>query len=107
MGYLEQAVLARNPVFRDRVRVAAVTAAEQIGGESQGDMTVAVYEKRQRLAASINSTGGEGQVGVFAWGVAANPVITMDSSDSDIQFTVNSIWSDVAEVTALDAVPPP
>lgn len=108
MGFLEQSVLARNPTFRERVRVAVVTAAQQIGGEAQADMPEAAYLKRQRLAADVNASGGEAMAQVFAWAVAANPAITMESVDSDLQFVVNSVWGDVAGVTALDAaVPPP
>jgi hypothetical protein len=32
----------------------------------------------------------------FALAVVTNPVITVASSDSDIQFTVNSVWDAIA-----------
>ena len=103
MAYTDQATLAKDSTFRDRVRVATVVAAVAIGGESQGGMDSTVYQKRQQLASQVLlAAGGGSWLDVFAWATTQNAAISGSSLDSDIQFTVNSIWNDIAGVTGLD-----
>ena len=90
----ESAYLARYPIFVDRVRIAMVTAATQIGQETQ---TVTADHFRLRRALSVNVLGDpDGWAPKFALAVTTNPVIAITSSDSDIQFTVNSMWDSIA-----------
>lgn len=101
MTYLDQAALAANADFQLRLKVAMATAATQISGEAKASLTDAVYAKRQALAAGVLLEPAR-WVERFAWAVTSNVAINAQSSDSDIQFTVNSMWNDLAGVTGLD-----
>jgi hypothetical protein len=103
VAYTDQATLAKDATFRDRVRVAAVTAAILIGGEAVGGVDTTVYGKRQQLASEVLlAAGGGNWLDVFAWSITQNAAITGSSTDSDIQFTCNSVWNDIAGITIVD-----
>lgn len=85
----EIAQLATTTSFRERVQAAMVKAAVAVGAEQEDgtprgtfrrSLSVRVLEDPNRWAPR------------FAWGVATNGVINHDSSASDIEFTVNSLW---------------
>lgn len=101
MTYLDQAELAADANFQLRVRVAVVTAAKDVMGEAKDSTTDAVFGKRQQFAYQVINNSA-GYLERFVWGVVANVAITTLSSDSDIQFTVNSLWSDMSGVTSTD-----
>ena len=108
--------LTKQGWFRQRVRMAAVSAAVDVQGEALGDMSPAKYNKRQALAAKVIATAGDGTPDedlkkMFAF-VCANNTVT-DTwvannyeegaiPDDDIQFTMNSVWDDCAGVTGND-----
>lgn len=96
MALADQAQLARFPVFRDRVLLAAVQAARDVAAEAPGD-DPRRDDLRGTLAINVLNDP-EGYVDRFAWAVAANVAITFESTDSDIQFTVNSTWDSIAGV---------
>jgi hypothetical protein len=98
MTYADQAALAIDTAFRARVRMAVVTAAKDVMGETQPGSD-AEYGKRQALAAHVLTDGGSADLERFAWAVTSNAAVTSSSLDSDIQFTVNSLWDDLAGVT--------
>jgi hypothetical protein len=101
VSYTTQAALASDTSFRDRVRLALATAAVDVMGEAKGSMSDTVFGKRQSFAYSVISNSN-GYVDRFAWAVVANVAINNASSDSDIQFTVNSLWNDMSGVTITD-----
>jgi hypothetical protein len=103
MAYVDQATLADDVTFRARIRVAIMTAAVQVQGEAKSGFSDAQYGKRQALATAILATGGSDYIDRFSWAVATNVAVTAASTDSDIQFTVNSMWDDLAGVTENDA----
>ncbi|SRR5213593_1303879 len=81
--------LGLHPTFIRRVTAAAVKAAVDVGAEAYSGQSNQIL--RRSLATHVfedTATWGAR----FARGVAANPVITIDSSDGDLQFTVNSLW---------------
>jgi hypothetical protein len=99
MALLDQANLAADTTFIARVQMAIVTAALQIVGEDPGS-DVDVSYRRQSLG--INVLGDPaGHAARFAWAVASNPVITADATDSDIAYTITTIWSDLAGVVSV------
>jgi hypothetical protein len=102
VAYIDQATLAKDATFRDKIRVAMVTAAIAIGGEALGGSDTVTYGKRQALAGQVLLGSGGNLLDVFAWAIAQNAAITSSSTDSDIQFTCNSIWNDIAGVTIVD-----
>lgn len=85
--------LAQNPAFIRRVTASAVFAAVQVGSEEYDGTQYRIM--RRALARNV-VTDAETWGAVFAWGAASNPVITVDSADGDIQYTVNSLWDAVA-----------
>ena len=101
MTYADQAALAVNAAFRDRVKVATVTAAVAIQGEAVGAFSEQEYQKRQKLSSKVLINPG-GQLESFVWAVVQNAAITSSSTDGDIQFTVNSVGDDIAGVDAGD-----
>lgn len=93
------AYLAMHPGFRDRVRIAMITAAIDIGAEENDGSEY----RRLRRAHAVNVLIDQDLWAQrYAWVVADNVAISFTSSDSDIQFTVNSRWDAVA-----GAVPDP
>lgn len=103
MAYTAQATLAADETFRDRVRVALATAAIQVMGEAVGDYSDTQFGKRQGLAYNVLTSAASGMwLEAFVWAAVANVAITDQSSDSDIQFTVNASWDDIAGVRITD-----
>ncbi len=83
----ERDSLARDPAFQLKVRMAALSAANDL----LADTTVASYVTNYAQLIVTNPTGGA-WVNVFAYGVVNNPAINFNSSQGDIQFTVNSVF---------------
>jgi hypothetical protein len=110
--------LTKEPDFRQRIRMAMVSAAVDVQGEATDSpgMTPAKYTKRQTLATKVITTAGEGtpdedlkRMFVFACAnnTLADTYVTAEYNaesipDGDIQFTVNSVWDDCAGVTGMD-----
>jgi hypothetical protein len=88
------AYLASYPPFVDQVKAAAVLAATQVGQETS-DITTDYHRLRRALSVNVLQDP-DAWAPRFAIAVATNSVVTKDSSDSDIQFTVNSVWSSIA-----------
>lgn len=101
MAYADQATLAADDTFRGRIRDAVMTAAVAIMGEAK-TTDDAVFGKRQALAEQMMTSGGASHLEAFTWAVVANNAISAGSTDDDIQFTVNSVWDDVAGVRSDD-----
>lgn len=92
-----QAALAVDTAFQGKIRICMVVAAKDIMGEAKGEMSDTKYGKRQQLAYEIASSGGNKYLDAFCWGAASNG--GMDAEiDGDVQFTVNSMFDDIAGV---------
>lgn len=103
MAFTDQAALADDQAFRSKVRVALATAAVQVMGEAKADMSDTTYGKRQALAFEVLRAAASGVLlEAFVWAVVANPAINAQASDSDIQFSVNASWGDLAGVRITD-----
>jgi hypothetical protein len=74
VGYVEQAVLARDPGFLDQLRVAVATAAVAIQGEALAGHDSSQYQKRQQLATAVLANI-DGLLGRFVWPVVQNAAI--------------------------------
>jgi hypothetical protein len=106
----DQYNLAVDPVFQSKVRMASIQSAIAIQAEPRRKGFESYYDKRSALANTVLGTtaNSSGAIGIiqdvdvvvqrFAYAVASNPSIDAPSSDSDIQFTVNSIWDALAGV---------
>jgi hypothetical protein len=103
MAYTDQATLAADTVFRDRVRVALATAAVQVMGEDSATYSDSEYGKRQSLAFEVLRAAASGMwLEAFVWATVQNAAVTGASLDSDIQFQVNAAWGDIAGVRITD-----
>jgi hypothetical protein len=101
MGYTEQLTLLSDQSFRDRVTMAMVSAALDVQGEAETPDHPTYYAKRSALAVGA-LTSPSMFADRFVWACAANVAINAESSDSDIQYTVNSVFSDLAGVMASE-----
>jgi hypothetical protein len=105
--FQEQYSYVQDSLFRKRVHVATMIAAVAVQGEAQGVMTSGEFNKRQILATKMITTGGVGTPAedlqrMFVWAAITNPVISPASDDGEIQFVINSVWSDCAGVTGTE-----
>jgi len=97
--------------FRRKVQIAVVRIAKQVAGEPQGNFTGKQWIKRAALAANILGVqfiNGQEKIGPEVWldpfanAVADNIVIIPTSTDDDIEFTITSVFDDLAGVTGMD-----
>jgi hypothetical protein len=93
VAFADMAYLAEHPGFRDRVRIAMISAAVDVGAEENDGSEY----RRLRRAHAVNVLQNQDVFAhVYAWVVAANVAISFASNDGDIQFTINSRWDAVA-----------
>jgi hypothetical protein len=100
MAFVDSYALAQDAVFLTKITVcirktALAVAGETPSGKDQSDA------KRHALAVSVLQDEGV-WAERFAYAVVAGGIITGASSDSDIEFTVNSVWSDMAGVSGKE-----
>lgn len=99
MAYSADYVNANDEGLQQKVRIAAVSAALSIAGETitgSGD----VNRKRAALAQLVLADGGIGQLERFMFASVAGGAITTSSTDAEIDTRVASIWNDLAGVMA-------
>lgn len=86
-------LLARRTSFVERIQAAVAKAAVAVAAETP-DLS---ERSRLRRALSVKVLeNSEEYASRFALAVATNPVITQASTDSDVEFTVNSMWDAIA-----------
>lgn len=79
--------LAQDGAFQQRVRIASLSASKDLLADPQQPVYVTNY---CQLIVSY-PFGDGGWLNAMSYGVASSPGITLEATDSDIQFTVNSI----------------
>ena len=92
MTNIERYQLAENADFRLKVNVASISAA--------GDILAGVDRSPYLINYAqiiISNPDGQGWLNALSHGVVSNVAITDESSDGDIQFTVNSIFTKYAK----------
>lgn len=92
--------LAEDVVFLGKVEVAMVKAALAISGETP-TANPTVDLERHKLASNVIISRAN-LIGVFAFACVANGALTTSSTDADVEFTVNSVWNDVAGLSGLE-----
>ena|SRR3990167_10258012 len=97
MALTDLYTLAIDATFKQKVRMAMMSAALAIIGEDS--TTGKTLEKRQALGVSVLADGGATKLDAFSYAAAGYGTLTGTSTDSDIQFVVNSIWNDLAGIT--------
>lgn len=84
--------LAQNDTFQTRVKMATLKASNDI--LSGADRTQWLINYAQLI---VTSPTGNGWINAVSFGVTTNVAISRESSDGDIQFTVNSIFNKYAK----------
>lgn len=100
----EQRLLITDEGFVGRVMMATQHAADNVINE---DEATPDHDIRVALAYDIVQNPWK-NADLFAIGVARNPVVTAESNDNDIVFTVNSLYGKMATARAvsLGLIPP-
>lgn len=91
MTLSEKATLSQDNEFRGRIQMAGLIAAGDLLADSAQPFIVKKYASHV-----VNNIGGS-WLNTMVHQVLANPAITGDSIDGDIQFTVNSNFNKLAE----------
>ena len=99
MSFAEQFNLAMMPTFVARVQAAMVKSAIAVSSE---DPETPAYVTRVQWATQVLRDPAH-YATRMAFGVAANPVITAESSDDAIEFTISSVWNAYAGVVTMSA----
>ena len=96
MSFQDQYALADDPVFQQRVTVAAVKSAIAVMNEAP---TTPSHSERATYATKVL---GQPEVEGMnqALGCVTNAAITAESLDSDIEFQVNAQWNAYAGVVS-------
>ena len=93
--------LSNNSDFILRVEMLLLKVINNVIGEDQGSMTLDKFNKRHDFAYKclLNSNN---YIVTMCRCVANNPTIDINSSDGDIEFTINSLVDDFAGVKSTD-----
>lgn len=99
MDFIGQIELAEDGTFQGRVRQAVIGAAVAIMAEQPANtpQAIATHEKRTALANRVLLDPVSMQR-AWAYMVVTNQAISVESLDSDLQWTVNSMWNAMAGV---------
>lgn len=81
------------PKWRAACGQAARKAATDVQAESAGTDHHAL---RADLALKVLTDASDSWEVAFTYTVAAQPAVTVDPTDADIQFTINAIWNAMA-----------
>ncbi|WHT21027.1 hypothetical protein N8J89_08150 [Crossiella sp. CA-258035] len=87
--------LAAHPGFILRVRAAIVKAAVAVANENDAGTNVSTL--RHALATNV-LLDSQTYAMRFAWAVATNPSVELNSPSGDIEYTANSMWNAVAGI---------
>jgi len=96
MAFLDAYALSNDPDFRKRITIAIAKSATNVVGEASSGNPIKDRKRKDLGVGILNSPSA--YVERFAIAVATNPVINTDSTDGDIEFTVNSVFDDIAGV---------
>lgn len=90
-GAAERDSVAQTSDFQKKVKMATHKAANNLLSDPQQPATVRKYAQL-----IISEPQGFGWLSALSYGCMANVAINYDSSDGDIEFTVNSLFSKYA-----------
>ena len=101
MAFVDSYALANNSTFKEKVIVAMVKVAVQIVGEAVTVGDEIKHEKRHRLGVKILNDPSL-MLMPFAYAIVSGGILVTGSSDADIEFTVTSVFDDIAGVLITD-----
>lgn len=87
----ERDSVAQTTAFRTKVKMASHIAANQLLADAGQPATVLKYAQ-----VIISEPDGSGWLAALSYGCMTNQAINYNSSDGDIQFTINSIFAKYA-----------
>lgn len=88
-AYNAQHARAIDPIFVEKIKIAIVTAAIAV----QAEVITTPFHNNRSNFAQLVLLDPDKYAPILAFSVASNPAIVDASTDSDIQFTVNSQWT--------------
>ena len=100
MTLLEQYTLATSNDFIKKIAMCCIKASISVLGESCGGTDEPTNQEHSKRAIWARNTleNPRGMAERMALGVASGGIITAESTDADIEFTVNSLVSDFAGI---------
>lgn len=98
MAAIDNYNLAQEPDFRNRVRSLMLKSALDVCGEDSTGKSAAFIQKRANAANFTIYNQGKA-MDIFSHLITAPGLLTLESTDSDIEFTINSVWDDYSNVT--------
>lgn len=101
MALIDQINTANDQTFKNRVAMAVLIAAKDVAGEVKDPGTTDAQEAKRLALANQIVTSGLINLDHWARLVTTNLTITLESTDGDIQFTVNSLWDDVSGASSI------
>lgn len=104
MAAIDNYDLAQDANFRSKVKSLMLKSAIAVCGEDPTNKSTAFIQKRANAANFTIYNQGKA-MDIFSHLVTANGTLTIDSSDNDIEFTINSLWDDYSNVTYNEAQP--
>jgi hypothetical protein len=97
MGLIDITDIAENQDFQKKVKGAMIKTAVLIVGELVIEGKETLGSKRHNLGVEILNSPNS-KITPFSYAVAANPAINVNSVDGDIEFTVVTVYNDIAGV---------
>lgn len=89
--------LYESEAFQKRVQMLSLQSATQIIGEDLSTFSAAQVAKRHDFAMKVLEDPNH-CADIIARVCAAQGTLTSESNDGDIQYTINTIWNDLAGV---------
>lgn len=99
MTFLEQVALATDAEFQSRIQQGAITAAVAILADQPANtpQAIAKHAQRAKLAHDVLRVPSN-FARPIASAVVTNGAVSAASTDSDLQWTINSMWDALAGV---------
>ena len=88
----ERDSVAQTPAFQKKVKMATLVAANNLLADPGQTATVLRYAQL-----IVSEPNGSGWLPALSYGCMTNPAINYNSSDGDIQFTINSLFTKYAK----------
>lgn len=94
---VENYSLVQSDTFNLRTEMLLIKSCNAIVGEDTTTYSLAIVNKRHSLAMNVYSDIAKYRMR-FVRAIAAQGTLTESSSDNDIEFTINSVFNDLAGV---------
>lgn len=101
MTALERYQLSIDSDFQKKVRVLMLKSALAVAGEDNTDKKPEYIQKRAN-AANFTMYNQRNAVDILSYLIVSLDTLTNQSTDNDIEFTINAVWDDYSGLTLAD-----